>query len=335
MLDFDIEFTGKVVDMNQGIFGSKNIHFQVGESVNFNYKLVNNESDDQLKQVNVNLQLKILKEQENFQSKRIETVWSPFIDFNLVAPPINNSLKSTHFNNPMQSQVFSKKRNGGNNLVGNTSNFKKYGSTGSIPMNYKRLASTSSMMVNLNSNNNSATNFYGLRLTFNGKLNIKIGEVSNWKLQAINESPNTLNLSMILQNQQPRQHHHTPHHTPQIGARQNPQMSQAQFQSQAQLNGSQAQLEPTPNPSGQHTLTLENKYYLYNLYKSMRLPNQGVIILNNDVRLGPLGPNCVFETEINILGISKGVFSLDGLNIFDLDTGDGLDFGKLVEVFVT
>lgn len=58
------------------------------------------------------------------------------------------------------------------------------------------------------------------------------------------------------------------------------------------------------------------------------------MILNNDIRIGPLDPNTVFETEIQLVGISKGIFNLDGVKVFDINSGDGLDFGKLLEVFV-
>ena len=57
------------------------------------------------------------------------------------------------------------------------------------------------------------------------------------------------------------------------------------------------------------------------------------LILNNDIRMGPLDPNAVFETEIQLI-VSKGIFNLDGVKVFDMNSGDGIDFGKLVEVFV-
>ena len=57
-------------------------------------------------------------------------------------------------------------------------------------------------------------------------------------------------------------------------------------------------------------------------------------MLTNDVRLGPIEPNAVYESEVDIIGISKGVFNLQGLKIFDIASGDGIDFGKLMEVFV-
>ena len=30
----------------------------------------------------------------------------------------------------------------------------------------------------------------------------------------------------------------------------------------------------------------------------------------------------------------QGIFNLDGVKVFDMNSGDGIDFGKLVEVFV-
>lgn len=77
-----------------------------------------------------------------------------------------------------------------------------------------------------------------------------------------------------------------------------------------------------------------NKVQLFSLYHSLKLNTSGIIILNNDIRIGPLEPNSVFETSLNLIGISQGIFNLDGIKIFDTSSGDGLDFGKLVEVFV-
>ncbi|KAK7678640.1 hypothetical protein QCA50_018367 [Cerrena zonata] len=132
----------------------------------------------------------------------------------------------------------------------------------------KSLSSTSSVTVNLTTNNNST--LAGLKLTFKGKLNVSLGEIITWKLQAINNSPNKLNLSLIVQNP---------------------------------INF---------NP----------------------LDTNGIIILDNDVRIGPIDSHSVFETDIKLIGISKGIYNLDGIKIFDISSGDGIDFGKLVEVFV-
>lgn len=81
-------------------------------------------------------------------------------------------------------------------------------------------------------------------------------------------------------------------------------------------------------------VVIYNKLQLYSSYNSLKLNTNGIIILNNDIRIGPLDSNTVFETEIKLIGLSKGIFNLDGIKIFDINSGDGLDFGKLVEVFV-
>lgn len=59
----------------------------------------------------------------------------------------------------------------------------------------------------------------------------------------------------------------------------------------------------------------------------------GVFVLDNGLRI-PLDANSVFETDIKIFGVSRGIHTLEGTKIFDVASGEGLDFGKLVEVFV-
>ena len=67
----------------------------------------------------------------------------------------------------------------------------------------------------------------------------------------------------------------------------------------------------------------------------MKPRSGGVVFLENDIRLGPLETNNVMETSIQLMGIARGIHNLEGIKVFDTNTGDGLDFGKLVQVFVT
>ena len=77
-----------------------------------------------------------------------------------------------------------------------------------------------------------------------------------------------------------------------------------------------------------------SKKELNALYDRNKPRNTGVFVLNNDLRFGPLEPNCVFETRLQLIGVHRGMYHLDGIKIFDVVSGEGLDFGKLVEVFV-
>lgn len=171
-------------------------------------------------------------------------------------------------------------------------------------------SSSSSVTVNLTTSNNSTLS--GLKLTFQGKLNLKLGEIVNWNLQAINNSPNKLNLSLVVQNPI--------------------NLNYGQKNANTSNNTSSSNL--LNSTSDNKEILVYNKVQLFSLYHSLKLNTSGIIILNNDIRIGPLEPNSVFETSLNLIGISQGIFNLDGIKIFDTSSGDGLDFGKLVEVFV-
>lgn len=174
---------------------------------------------------------------------------------------------------------------------------------------------TSSVTVNLTMGNNSSLT--GLRLTFVGKLDIKLGEVVNWKIQAINNSMSRLNLSLLVQNP----------------INFNPVYSGTNITTN---NFSSSNLLNNNGGIRNNDVIIYNRVQLYSLYNSLKVngDGEGILILNNDIRMGPLDPNAVFETEIQLIGVSKGIFNLDGVKVFDMNSGDGIDFGKLVEVFV-
>ncbi|KAG2735640.1 hypothetical protein G9P44_001854 [Scheffersomyces stipitis] len=351
------------------------LRFKSSDSINFTYKLTNNEVlDKELKNadsnnymfsrpVNIKLVVQIQKyipkldTYENL-SGTITTSWSPYLDFSIIAPPINSSLKTTNtysqqssassqtqpvvpvsgslqtsklLNSTRKSAMINslyklKSPNpttySANNIMGTLGSNSSVNSVSSYSTAQKKLnksmaaASASSVTVNLTTNNNSTLT--GLKLNFKGKLNIKLGEVINWKIQAINNSPNRLNLSLLVQNPI----NFNPIYN--SGTTSNNVSSSNLLNSEAVTGQSNAS----------NDIIVYNKFQLYSLYNSLKMNTNGVIILNNDIRIGPLDSNTVFETDIKLIGISKGIFNLDGIKIFDINSGDGLDFGKLVEVFV-
>ncbi|ODV76969.1 uncharacterized protein CANTADRAFT_27400 [Suhomyces tanzawaensis NRRL Y-17324] len=340
------------------------VQFRLGDAINLTYKLLNNEFlDKELKNldnnsnnfqhsrpINIKLNLQVQsykKATKQFEglSNVITTNWSPYLDFSIIAPPINNSLKTSNNYSQMQSQTALPQQppfiRGGtstrksammNSLYKskspNSLNAKPANSTGSLAngmvfnsMNPKKMntsivgQSSSSVTVNLTTTSNSTLS--GLKLTFKGKLDIKLGEIINWKVQAINNSTNRLNLSLIVQNP----------------INFNPIYST----NSASNNVSSSNLLNSDGQSGEiqsDDIIIYNKLQLYSSYNALKLATNGIIILNNDIRIGPLDSGTVFETDIKLIGISKGIFNLDGIKIFDINSGDGLDFGKLVEVFV-
>lgn len=301
------------------------------DSVNVVYKLDNNEQAgrEASKQVSITTNLTIQKqENDNFMdiSNPIRTNWRPYLDLGLIAPPINNALKTNNNSPHLQSQM-SNSANGSNiRQRAMLNNVYKMDSPTFSSLNTNLAGSTgkrgklfvtresSSVTVNLSTNVNSS--LAGLRLTFIGGLDMKQGVVTKWRMQAINNSINRLNLSLLVQN---------PINFNPIYSNTAPNNN---FSSSNLLNNS--------NTQNSQEVIIYNKAQLYSLYNTLKVNSEanGVVILNNDIRIGPLEPQTLFETSLNLIGNTKGIFSLDGLKIFDLATGDGLDFGKLIEVFV-
>lgn len=390
ILDLSMEFKYGIIENFQSSNFKFPIRYKLADSINMTYKLINNDYlDKELKSadgynnsnstslssgVNVNSskpigiklvlqKIKYFPELDSFQpvSNIITTNWSPYLDFSIVAPPINSSLKSSttsqsQYQSQSQSQI--RAANGmsprksalmnsmykskgvdvpnspltnpsavnsstslGYHQISPTSSFTTSNTMASFNVNSKKLnkslSSTSSVTVNLTTNNNST--LAGLKLTFKGKLNVSLGEIITWKLQAINNSPNKLNLSLIVQNP----------------INFNPVYSASSTSAPISSNNfSSSNLLATNEQKKTENILVYNKLQLHNLYSSVKLDTNGIIILDNDVRIGPIDSHSVFETDIKLIGISKGIYNLDGIKIFDISSGDGIDFGKLVEVFV-
>lgn len=103
-----------IVDLNVGFKSgsvqpiSQLIPSKIGysDSLNLTYKFTNYEADSKdnntSKPIHISLTLRV---QEMIQGKllnisnTIQTEWSPYLDFGLIAPPINNALKTSHTNN--------------------------------------------------------------------------------------------------------------------------------------------------------------------------------------------------------------------------------------------
>ncbi|ODQ81263.1 hypothetical protein BABINDRAFT_7075 [Babjeviella inositovora NRRL Y-12698] len=136
----------------------------------------------------------------------------------------------------------------------------------------------------------------GLVITFSGQTDVRIGEVFRWKVQAINKSPNRLNLSLYIQ-------------------------ARDMFEkSQPRLPGLDFAAYPAPA--------------LQKMYNAIKLVPQGILPLANDIKIGPLDPGAVYETTVELIAIERGIFNLEGVRIIDIASGEGFDCGKLLEVVV-
>ncbi|RCK60751.1 Trafficking protein particle complex II-specific subunit 65 [Candida viswanathii] len=311
------------------------------DSLNLAYKFTNYEVDSKdsnsSKPIHISLTLQVQEKIDDELlniSNIIQTEWSPYLDFGLIAPPINNALKTSHTNSLSHVQTqgsalpitSTRQKAIMNNIyklkTASMSSANNVSNGGSSVRRMKQplvhpSGRSSSVTVNLTSANNSSLS--GLKLTFIGKLDIKLGEVVHWKIQAINNSPNRLNLSLLVQNP----------------INFNPVYSGSN--TTTNNFSSSNLLHNVGRVNSRGDVIIYNKLQLYALYNSLKVDGEGgegVLILNNDIRIGPLDPNTVFETDIQLVGISKGIFNLDGVKVFDINSGDGIDFGKLVEVFV-
>lgn len=320
------------------------VKLEVTESISFTHRLVcddhlnaENRTDRSLiKPVNFKVTLKVLRRlgRDNLVSftSAITTNWTPYLDFGVIAPPTNNSLK-TSISSQVSPQI--QTPNLANVVmtphIGSSSTFSKLNVKKIIPsasgfklpsqpfltqkkFNRSLIAplNSSPVTVNLSTNANSALS--GLKLIFEGQFNLKLGEVTKWRVKAMNNSSTRMSLSLIMQNP----------------INFNPVYSNPGLQ----INNNFLSSNLLSNTKTTGDILIYNKLDLQSQYNSLKLQQNGVIVLNNDIRIGPLDPNSVFETELSLIGISKGVYNLTGLKIFEINSGDGLDFGKLVEVFI-
>lgn len=253
-------------------------------------------------------------------SNIIQTEWRPLVDFGVIAPPVNSSLKTNNNYFQYQSQpnllgigksfsglkksLYKQRPSSNSSIFNNNSEFGP--NMGNIKKIQRSMIGTSASTVTINLATNSTSNLTGLKLTFIGKLCIHVGDVISWTVQAINNSPRKLNLVLLVQNP-------------------------------ATVNGNQKVNSASAikaSFSENNEATVYNRLQLYSLYNLFKPSTDGILALDNNVRIGPLDPNGVFETSFNIVGLCKGIFNLNGIRIFDVNSGDGLDFGKLVELFV-
>lgn len=342
--------------------------FGLHDVTSITYRLVNDsetsktdQATDTTHPLHITLEFQIKDGDGQPIASSILSQWTPILDFSLMAPPISSSLKlSTNLSHSQiqlqfqmpprlrSSQSLQKKaylstptfatspvapylnppgaagakslhsipqRVKSPNLTPGRAQLTNALSTKANKRNFRLHLlqppmSSSAVTVNLTTAN--YTTLSGLRLTFLGKLDVELGKTATLSIQAINLSQRTMHLSLIVKNP----------------LRYNPvyaNNNSSSVSSSNMLNGKD------PNQPG--TL-VQNRQQLYQQYHQHKLETCGVIMLTNDVRLGPIEPNAVFESEFELIGISKGVFNLQGLKIFDISSGDGIDFGKLMEVFV-
>ncbi|KAM9913479.1 hypothetical protein OXX69_001565 [Metschnikowia pulcherrima] len=173
----------------------------------------------------------------------------------------------------------------------------------------------SALTVNLGSDIPSV--LHGLRLKFTGDPKINVGEIVTWQVQAVNRTKRVLKLVLMS----------------------SPVKAKTAVYSQAQIgnstpNMSHQMLPPSHEGKGNQTRAFQNRWQLLERYNAVKPEKIGVVLLSNDVGLGVLEPNSVYESEFSFICFSKGVFDLSGLRLVEKTTGEVVEIGRLIEVYV-
>lgn len=334
ILSLDVSFKyGSMVELTASDYKMP-MRIRLADALNLTYKLVNADFereplDPQVNSSSKALNIKLVLQVQRYDcsansfvnvSNEITTFWAPILDFTIMAPPINSSLRTSVGYSQVQSvggrglqrksalhSVYSIKSNSNSSQLVNGTNI----NPPAVQPGLKQSPLCSSN-VTVNLANNPASALSGLKLTFIGSFTLKLGEVSSWKIQAINNSSSALNLSIVVQD---------PLHWAANAAQRGPVSNTSSSNVLGQKSG--------------NDVLVVNKIHLLNEIATMKPRSGGVVFLENDIRLGPLETNNVMETSIQLMGIARGIHNLEGIKVFDTNTGDGLDFGKLVQVFVT
>lgn len=138
----------------------------------------------------------------------------------------------------------------------------------------------------------------GLVLSFSAPSAVKVGEVFAWRVFAINKSFSNRHLTLYIQ---PKE------------------------------KGDKLVSDQTSSIPVLEQTILQKMYEEHSLNGT----GMGIVSLMNDVRIGPLGAQACYETEIKMLALAPGQFTLEGLTVVDLTTGDSYDCGRLLDVIVS
>ncbi|AOW01585.1 YALI0B12144p [Yarrowia lipolytica CLIB122] len=136
----------------------------------------------------------------------------------------------------------------------------------------------------------------GMVISFSGTSSVKVGESFKWRVFVVNKSGSVRRMAMYVQ---PKERYIDTH----------------------VLAGD--------------IIPVVNRQALKAAHNAGSLEPTGILALANDIKLGPLSPHECYETDITMVALSVGIFSLEGVKIVDTVTGDSYDCGKLMEVVVS
>ncbi|OBA24028.1 hypothetical protein METBIDRAFT_10219 [Metschnikowia bicuspidata var. bicuspidata NRRL YB-4993] len=149
----------------------------------------------------------------------------------------------------------------------------------------------------------------GLRLSFSGSPRIDLGHTVTWKAQAVNQTSHVLKLALVTS----------------PARRKAPLGLAVGFYSSATRSSSHHSLLGPDDRRPANGLAIHSRLLLYEQYVLGKPGKAGVVLLSNDVALGVLEPNQVFESEFLFVSFTKGVHNLSGLLVAESTTGEAID----------
>ncbi|VEU19965.1 DEKNAAC100731 [Brettanomyces naardenensis] len=144
----------------------------------------------------------------------------------------------------------------------------------------------------------------GLIVSVSGQTRVKLGEAFKWNIQLINKSPEKMDLVLYVQSSIKKQYEKS---VPPIPI-QNPHSSRQD-----------------PIPLFNNNQLVKCFYHKFN--------KVGLVSLSNNLRMN-LEPGNLFETELQLIAIEKGLFNLHDVKILDANTGDTFECPRLLDVLV-
>ncbi|KAK9461173.1 TRAPP trafficking subunit Trs65-domain-containing protein [Lipomyces oligophaga] len=152
----------------------------------------------------------------------------------------------------------------------------------------------------------------GLSLTFTGPTEVTVGQEFSWKVYISNKSRTSKRIALLVEPKRwkPNNLKPLPRDFPGPGLQ--------------SVDNAVSKLDAD-------SLIMDYEA-LYSVHSSGIVKTDELVSLVNDIRIGPLGPGAVHESEIRLIALSVGVLSLDGVRVVDLIKGEGFDCTNLMNV---
>lgn len=169
------------------------------------------------------------------------------------------------------------------------------------------------------SNQSYTTAMSGLKFTIFGTNKVQLGDVFQWHIQLINNTLKSTKLMILL--------------------------NRDSFLTDSVWEKKMPPLPVTPKTKSRSTVSLNSIprdqtsviHPQLNLIRNYNLNKQrtsGIVVLDNEILIDNLESHGLTEFSFKIMAIQKGIFSLDGVKLIDLNSGDTYECRKLLQVIV-